>query len=167
MGFTWDANEISVLTDPNFIDRLGHFVHSHDSKNYKFSMNVMGYQAMYYTQEFEKIVKSESSINSLQTEVKQVCRGMFSKIDDNGWEVSFRAEALVRNELDHSTHLPIGEVDYATDLVYSNTILFSLHETGNKIFTDWAQYTGLIENTKIISEIVTHQTKEFTTALEA
>jgi hypothetical protein len=74
---------------------------------------------------------------------------------------------LVRNELNPSTHLPIGEVDYATDLVYSNTILFSLNETGNKTFTDWAQYTGLIKNTEIISEIITHQTKEFTTALEA
>ena len=167
MGFTWDSNEISILSDPHFIDKLGHFVHHHDSEYYKFSMNVMGYQAMYYTQEFEKIVKGESSINSLKTEVKQVCRGMFSKIGDDGWEVSFRAEALIRNELAPSTHLPMGEVDYATDLVYSNTILFSLHETGNKIFNEWAQYTGLIENTEIISEIITHQTKEFTSTLEA
>ena len=167
MGFTWESNEISILSDPHFIDRLGHFVHNHDSEYYTFSMNVMGYQAMYYTQEFEKIVKSDSSINSLKTEVKQVCRGMFSKIDDNGWEVSFRAEALIRNDLSSLTHLPVGEVDYATDLVYSNTILFSLHETGNKIFTDWAQYTGLIENTEIISEIITQRTKEFATVLEA
>ena len=60
----------------------------------------------------------------------------------------------------------MSEVDYATDLVYSNTILFSLHEAGNKIFTDWAEYTGLIENTEMISEIIAHQTTKFATALE-
>ncbi|MDG1273062.1 MAG: hypothetical protein P8P46_01220, partial [Alphaproteobacteria bacterium] len=64
----------------------------------------------------------------------------------DGWEVTFRAEALIRNELNSETNLPIGEVDYATDLIYSNTILFSLNETGNKIFERWTHNAGLIED---------------------
>ena len=146
MGFTWNSEDIAFLADPNFIDRLGHYVHNNNSNHYKFSMNVMGYQAMYYTKEFEDIVKSESSIKVLKNEIKQVCRGIFGKNGADGWEVSFRAEALIRNELNSETNLPIGEVDYATDLIYSNTILFSLNETGNKIFERWTRNAGLIED---------------------
>ena len=144
MSFTWNSSDVTALADPHFIDKLGHYVHGHQAENYTFSMNVMGYQAMYYTAEFEEIVKSESSIEALKTEVKQVCRGMFGKTGTDGWEVSFRAEALIRNSLDPNKHLPLGEVDYATDLVYSNTILFSLHRTGNKTFEEWARNAGLI-----------------------
>ena len=157
MGFTWNSEDIASLADPNFIDRLGHYVHNDNSNHYKFSMNVMGYQAMYYTKEFEDIVKSESSIKVLKTEIKQVCRGIFGKNGTDGWEVSFRAEALIRNDLNSETNLPIGEVDYATDLIYSNTILFSLSDTGNKIFERWAHNTGLIQDvTKTLKTVPQH-----------
>ena len=158
MGFTWNSSDVRALADPHFIDKLGHYVHCHQAENYTFSMNVMGYQTMYYTAEFEEIVKSESSIEALKTEVKQVCRGMFGKTGTDGWEVSFRAEALVRNSLDPSTHLPLGEIDYATDLVYANTILFSLHQTGNKIFEGWAKDVGLIAIAEEKTEIDSHPT---------
>ena len=158
MGFTWNSSNLAALADPHFIDKLGHYVHGHQTDNYTFSMNVMGYQAMYYTAEFEQIVKRESNIEALKTEVKQVCRGMFGKIGTDGWEVSFRAEALIRNALAPNTHLPLGEVDYATDLVYSNTILFSLHQTGNKTFEEWAKNVGLIINQEETTGIHDHPT---------
>ena len=158
MGFTWNSSDLAALADPHFIDKLGHYVHGHQAENYTFSMNVMGYQAMYYTAKFEEIVKRESSIEALKTEVKQVCRGMFGKTGTDGWEVSFRAEALIRNALDPNTHLPLGEIDYATDLVYSNTILFSLQQTGNKIFEEWARNVGLIETLEEKPEIHSHPT---------
>ena len=158
MGFTWNSSNLAALADPHFIDKLGHYVHGHQTDNYIFSMNVMGYQAMHYTAEFEEIVKRESNIEALKTEVKQVCRGMFGKIGTDGWEVSFRAEALIRNALDPNTHLPLGEIDYATDLIYSNTILFSLQQTGNKIFEEWARNVGLIETLEENQEIHSHPT---------
>ena len=158
MGFTWNSSNLAALADPHFIDKLGHYVHGHQTDNYTFSMNVMGYQAMYYTAEFEEIVKRESNIEALKTEVKQVCRGMFGKTGTDGWEVSFRAEALIRNALAPDTHLPLGEVDYATDLVYSNTILFSLHQTGNKTFEEWARNVGLIINQEETTGIHDHPT---------
>jgi hypothetical protein len=83
---------------------------------------------------------------------------MFGKVGTDGWEVSFRAEALIRNALDHNTHLPLGEIDYATDLIYSNTILFSLQQTGNKIFEEWARNVGLIETLEEKQEIHSHPT---------
>ena len=118
MGFTWSVRELRVLDDPNFIDQLGHYIHGQQSNGYRFAMDVMGYKAMYYSKEFENLVKSESTISTLKTEVQQVCRGAFSKLGAESWEVSFKAEALIRNELDSNTHLPIGEIDYATDLIY-------------------------------------------------
>ena len=60
MGFTWNSSNLAALADPHFIDKLGHYVHGHQTDNYTFSMNVMGYQAMYYTAEFEQIVKKDS-----------------------------------------------------------------------------------------------------------
>ena len=54
--------------------------------------------------------------------------------------------------------MPLGEVDYATDLVYSNTILFSLDQTGNKIFEGWAKDVGLIVIAEEKPEIHDHTT---------
>ena len=50
------------------------------------------------------------------------------------------------------------ETDYATDLVYSNTILFSLQQTGNKIFEEWARNVGLMETLEEKPEIHSHST---------
>ena len=161
MGFTWTTKELSVLEDPNFIDRLGHYVHGDQSGNYKFAMDVMGYKAMYYTSEFETLVTSESSISALQTEVQQVCRGMFAKNGQDSWEVSFKAEALIRNELDPSNHLPIGDVIYATDLIYSNTILYSAHENANIFFTEWSNAHGLVNEPTATDEIVTQSAANY------
>ena len=33
---------------------------------------------------------------------------------NGGWEVSFRADAVIRNHLDPDTRKPIGAVDYAS-----------------------------------------------------
>lgn len=163
MGFTWTTKELRVLEDPNFIDRLGHYVHGDQSGDYKFAMDVMGYKAMYYTSEFETLVKSESSISTLKTEVQQVCRGMFAKSGAEPWEVSFKAEALIRNELDSDNHLPVGEVIYATDLVYSNTILYSTHENANIFFNEWSKLHGLVDATKVTEEIFSHTPTNYST----
>ncbi|MBH68888.1 MAG: hypothetical protein CMM58_11090 [Rhodospirillaceae bacterium] len=161
MGFTWNAKEIQFLDDPNFIDRLGHYVHGNQSNDYKFSMDVMGYKAMYYTSEFEALVKSESSISALKNEIQQVCRGMFAREGKEAWEVSFKAEALIRNELDPVTNMPIGEVAYATDLVYSNTVLYSIHENANSLFAEWAHSRGLIEQTDQLEAIFADQSTQY------
>ena len=42
MGFTWSVRELRILEDPNFIDRLGHYIHDQQSKDYRFAMDVMG-----------------------------------------------------------------------------------------------------------------------------
>ena len=166
MGFTWSVRELRVLDDPNFIDQLGHYIHGQQSSGYRFAMDVMGYKAMYYSKEFEDLVKSESTISTLKTEVQQVCRGAFSKLGAESWEVSFKAEALIRNELDPNTHLPIGEIDYATDLIYSNTILYSVSENGDVLFTDWLKTHGLIGNSDFSKEIFSHPEAEFTMPLQ-
>ena len=167
MGFTWSVRELRVLEDPNFIDRLGHYIHGQQSNGYRFAMDVMGYKAMYYSKEFEDLVKSESTISTLKTEVQQVCRGAFSKLGAESWEVSFKAEALIRNELDPSTHLPIGEIDYATDLIYSNTILYSVSENGDVLFTDWLKTHGLIEKPNFSKEVFSQPDAEFTMQLQS
>ena len=164
MGFTWNVKQIPFLDDPNFIDRLGHYVHGNQSNDYKFAMDVMGYKAMYYTSEFEALVKSESTISALKTEVQQVCRGMFAKVGEEAWEVSFRAEALIHNELDPTTNLPIGEVAYATDLVYSNTVLYSVHENADSLFAKWTHSRGLIEQTDHLEEIFAEQPTKYAAA---
>lgn len=145
MAFSWTATDLPLLSDPSFIDRMGHFVHARQDQGYRFDMPLMGYQALFYTPEFEEEVKRDTGVAMLQTLVHEVRRGVFSRADDNddGWEVSFRAEAVIRNELDPTTHLPVGAVDYATDLSYSNTVLFSVHETALVTFADWAKANGL------------------------
>ena len=166
MGFTWSVRELRVLEDPNFIDRLGHYIHGQQSNGYRFAMDVMGYKAMYYSKEFEDLVKSESTISTLKTEVQQVCRGAFSKLGAESWEVSFKAEALIRNELDPNTHLPIGEIDYATDLIYSNTILYSVSENGDVLFTDWLKTHGLIGKSDFSKKVFSQPDAEFTMPLQ-
>jgi hypothetical protein len=143
MAFSWNATDLPLLDDPNFIDRMGHFVHARQAEGYQFDMPLMGYQALFYTPEFEDVVKQETGVAVLKTLTHEVRRGVFSKTGDDGWEVSFRADAVIRNELDPTTHTPIGDVDYATDLTYSNTILFSIHETGLTTFAEWANENGL------------------------
>jgi hypothetical protein len=144
MAFSWTATDLPLLADPNFIDLMGHFVHARQDEGYRFDMPLMGYQALFYAPEFEAEVKRDTGIAVLQTLVHEVRRGVFTKSDDeDGWEISFRADAVIRNELDPATHAPIGEVDYATDLSYSNTVLFSVHENGLVTFTDWAKANGL------------------------
>ena len=167
MGFTWSVRELRVLEDPNFIDRLGHYIHGQQSNGYRFAMDVMGYKAMYYSKEFEDLVKSESTISTLKTVVQQVGRGAFSKLGAESWEVSFKAEALIRNELDPSTHLPIGEIDYATDLIYSNTILYSVSENGDVLFTDWLKTHGLIEKSNFSKEVFSQPDAEFTMPIQS
>ncbi|MDA1310747.1 MAG: hypothetical protein O2985_14225, partial [Proteobacteria bacterium] len=139
----WTAADLPLLGDPSFIDRMGHFVHAHQDQGYRFDMPVMGYQALFYAPDFEAKVKSETGIAVLKTLVHEIRRGAFAKTDEDGWEISFRAEAAIRNELDPTSHLPIGAVDYATDLSYSNTVLFSVHETALAAFGDWARSNGL------------------------
>ena len=143
MAFSWTAADLPLLDDPNFIDRMGHFVHARQEEGYRFDMPLMGYQALFYTPEFEAEVKRDTGIAVLQTLVHEVRRGVFTKSGDDGWEVSFRADAVIRNELDPATHTPIGDVDYATDLSYTNTVLFSIHESGLTTFANWATANGL------------------------
>ena len=143
MAFSWTAADLPLLSDPNFIDRMGHFVHAHQDQGYRFEMPVMGYQALFHTREFEETVKSETGIAVLRTIVHEIRRGVFANSDEDGWEVSFRADGLIRNELDPETHLPIGDVDYASDLVYSNTVLYSVHETGLQTFDAWVRANAL------------------------
>jgi hypothetical protein len=144
MAFSWTADNLPLLADPGFIDRVGHFVHAHQGDGYRFDMSLMGYQALFYAPAFEEEVKRDTGIAALQTLVHEVRRGVFAKIDEHdGWEISFRADAVIRNELDPTTHGPIGDVDYATDLTYTNTVLFSVHETALTSFTDWVHTNGL------------------------
>ena len=65
MGFTWSVKELRILEDPNFIDRLGHYIHGQQSKDYRFAMDVMGYKAMYYSKEFKvNFLKEEHQIGN-------------------------------------------------------------------------------------------------------
>ena len=105
------------------------------------------------------------TISKLKTEVQQVCRGAFSKLGAESWEVSFKAEALIRNELDPKTHLPIGEIDYATDLIYSNTILYSVSENGDALFLDWLKTHGLITKPDFSSDVFSKLESEFALSL--
>lgn len=159
MAYIWNKEDFPLLADANFIDRIGHFVHS--NTGYRFEMPIMGYQALFYTQEFEELVSKESSIKALQPEVYEIRRGAFAKPGTEGWELSFQAKALIRNQLDLVTKLPVGKVDYATDLSYSNTILYSTNQEGLQIFLFWAQTHGLALEEPIIEEIISHQTTEF------
>lgn len=143
MAFSWTAADLPLLADPSFIDRMGHFVHARQGQGFSFDMPLMGYQALFYTPEFAEEVKRETGVAALQTLVHEVRRGVFKKTDEDGWELSFRADAVIRNELDPTTHLPIGEVDYATDLTYTNTVLFSLNEGSLVTFADWVRANGL------------------------
>jgi hypothetical protein len=112
-------------------------------EGFSFDMPLMGYQALFYTPKFAEEVRRETGVAALQTLVHEVRRGVFKKTDEDGWELSFRADAVIRNELDPATHLPIGEVDYATDLTYTNTVLFSLNEDTLVTFADWVRANGL------------------------
>jgi hypothetical protein len=143
MAFSWTATDLPLLADPSFIDRMGHFVHARQGEGFSFDMPLMGYQALFYTPEFAEEVRRETGVAALQTLVHEVRRGVFKKTDEDGWELSFRADAVIRNELDPATHLPIGEVDYATDLTYTNTVLFSLNEGTLVTFADWVRANGL------------------------
>lgn len=143
MAFSWTATDLPLLANPNFIDQMGHFVHARQDEGYSFDMPLMGYQALFYTPEFEAEVKRDTGIAVLRTLVHEVRRGVFKKTDADGWEVSFRADAVIRNDLDPTTHTPIGEIDYATDLTYTNTVLFSVHETALPAFAEWARANGL------------------------
>ena len=143
MAFSWTATDLPLLADPSFIDRMGHFVHARQGEGFSFDMPLMGYQALFYTPEFAEEVRRETGVAALQTLVHEVRRGVFKKTEEDGWELSFRADAVIRNELDPATHLPIGEVDYATDLTYTNTVLFSLNEGTLVTFADWVRANGL------------------------
>jgi hypothetical protein len=143
MAFSWTAADLPLLGDPSFIDRMGHFVHARQGQGFSFDMPLMGYQALFYTPDFAEQVKRETGIDTLKTLVHEVRRGVFSKTGDDGWEVSFRADAVIRNALDPTTHLPIGDVDYATDLAYTNTVLFSVNESTLVSFADWVRANGL------------------------
>ena len=79
--------------------------------------------------------------------------------------MSFKAEALIRNELDPKTNLPIGEIDYATDLIYSNTILYSVSENGDVLFLDWLKTHGLITKPNFSSDVFSKPESEFALAL--
>jgi hypothetical protein len=114
VAFSWTSVDLPLLTNSDFIDRMGHFVHARQDEGYSFDMPLMGYQALFYTPHFEAEVKRDTGIDVLQTLVHEVRRGVFAKIagddgEENGWEISFRADAVIRNKLDPTTHLPVGD----------------------------------------------------------
>ncbi|WP_420403899.1 hypothetical protein [Nisaea sp.] len=143
MGFSWTSSELPKLADPHFIDAVGHLVHARQSDGYRFSMALMGYQALYYDPAFEELVKAETKIERLQTVVHEIRRGSFVKEGAEGWEVSFRADILIRNELDPGTNKPIGDVDYASDLEYRDPVLYATDEEGLPRFRAWCTELGL------------------------
>lgn len=144
MAKTWTAADLPVLADPNVIDAVGQFMHAHQAEGYRFEMPVMGYQVLLYDRAFADQVKTETGIADLKDLVHEVRRGSFVKPDPDGWELSFRAEALIRNEIDPSTRAPVGEVDYASDLEYENTVLYSVHDNGLEAFVTWAKANGVL-----------------------
>ncbi len=145
MGFAWTAEDMPVLDNPNVIDRVGHFVHARQGQGFSFDMPVMGYEALYYVPEFVEMVRKETGLEDLVTLVNEVRRGAFIKDGDDGWELSFQARALIRNELDPQNHRPIGDTDYATDLQYTHTVLYSEREDGLALFEAFARENGILE----------------------
>lgn len=143
MGFSWTTAEFPKLAEPHFIDAVGHLVHARQTEGYQFSMALMGYQALFYDPAFEELVKKETSIDRLQTVVHEVRRGSFVKDGEDGWEVSFRADILIRNDFDSGTGKPIGEIDYASDLEYRDQVLYATDEAGLSRFQKWCADLGL------------------------
>lgn len=143
MGFSWTTAEFPKLADPHFIDAVGHYVHARQAEGYKFSMALMGYQALFYDPAFEEMVKAETDIDRLQTVVHEIRRGSFIKDGADGWEVSFRADILIRNEFDTTSRKPVGDVDYASDLEYRDQVLYATDENGFARFQDWCREAGI------------------------
>ncbi|UUX51150.1 hypothetical protein NUH88_05530 [Nisaea acidiphila] len=143
MGFSWTTSDFPKLADPHFIDAVGHLVHARQAEGYQFSMALMGYQALFYEPAFEELVKKETGIERLQTVLHEIRRGSFLKEGADGWELSFRADILVRNEFDTATRKPVGEVDYASDLEYRDQVLYATDEAGLERFRTWCKELGL------------------------
>ena len=143
MGFSWTSSDFPKLADPHFIDAVGHLVHARQTEGYQFSMALMGYQALFYDPAFEELVKKETNIERLQTPVHEIRRGSFLKEGDDGWELSFRADILIRNELDTATKNPVGEVDYVSDLEYRDQVVYATDESGLERFRTWCKAMGL------------------------
>lgn len=143
MAFTWTAKDLPKLAEPHFIDSVGQLVHSLQGDVYGFAMELMGYQALFYDPAFEEMVKADTKIDRLQTVVHEIRRGSFLKRDPEGWELSFRADILIRNDFDRLSGRPIGQVDYAADLEYRDPVLFSRDEGGLGRFLAWCRDAGL------------------------
>ncbi|MEQ8333743.1 hypothetical protein [Nisaea sp.] len=143
MGISWTSSDYPKLADPHFIDAIGQFVHARQADGYQFSIALMGYQALYFDPAFEEMVKEETKIDRLQTVVHEIRRGSFIKPGAGGWEISFRADILIRNELDPATRKPVGEVDYASDLEYRDQVLYANDETGIENFKSWCREVGI------------------------
>lgn len=143
MGISWNSADYPRLTDPNFIDAIGQIVHARQADGYGFSIALMGYQALFFDPAFEELVKRETSIDGLQTVVHEIRRGSFIKPGADGWEISFRADILIRNELDPTTNKPVGEIDYASDLEYRDQVLYAEDEKGIENFKAWCREAGL------------------------
>lgn len=143
MGISWTSADYPRLTDPHFIDAVGQIIHARQADGYEFSIALMGYQVLFFDPAFEELVKKETKIAGLQTVVHEIRRGSFIKPGADGWEVSFRADILIRNELDLTTHKPVGEVDYASDLEYRDQVLYAEDEKGIESFKAWCREGGI------------------------
>ena len=143
MGISWTSADYPRLADPYFIDAIGQLVHSRQADGYQFSIDLMGYQALFFDPAFEEMIKQETRIDRLRTVVHEIRRGSFIKPGAEGWEVSFRADILLRNELDTATSRPVGEIDYASDLEYRDQVLYAQDETGMEHFKAWCRDAGL------------------------
>ena len=143
MGISWTSADYPRLADPYFIDAIGQLVHSRQADGYQFSIDLMGYQALFFDPVFEEMIKQETKIDRLRTVVHEIRRGSFIKPGAEGWEVSFRADILLRNELDTATSRPVGEIDYASDLEYRDQVLYAQDETGMEHFKAWCRDAGL------------------------
>jgi hypothetical protein len=98
---------------------------------------VMGYQILYYDQEYRERVMAEIEMKALIDLVSQLRRGALIREGDGGWELCFKATALIRKKLHPVTHKPIGDIDYATDLDFDDIVLYSKTEDGLANFTSW------------------------------
>lgn len=143
MGFSWTIEDYPKIADPHFIDAVGHLVHARQGEGYVFSMALMGYQALFYDAAFEQMVKEETKIDGLKTVVHEIRRGSFVKPGADGWELSFRADILLRNEFDSAVQKPVGAVEYVSDLEYRDQVVYAKDEGGLERFRAWCSEAGL------------------------
>lgn len=148
MQHVWNQHDLSELTDPGSIDRVGHFVHGNQDGGYAFEMPLMGYQILRFTDEFSTELKREGNLDQVRPLVHEVRRGSLKRNGDDGWELRFVAYALIRNELDPANGMPLGEIDYASDLEYSQIQLVADDEAGLYRFRSWVAKNGLLDDSQ-------------------